>query len=159
MIVELTQGFQAEIDDSDRELVAAFRWKVLKAGSKRYAARSRRSETGRVDETILMHRVICAAPEGVLVDHKDGNGLNNRRSNLRLATQQQNAVNSKHEKGRSGFRGVYWNKEKGLWQAQISGKYLGRFENAEDGARAYDAAAWERHREFAVLNFPDEARR
>lgn len=158
MNIELTQGFVAIVDDDDAGLVERYRWKVLKAAGHFYACRSTRKAT------ILMHRAILGAPPELWVDHRNGNGLDNRRSNLRLATARQNTVNRRKTSGFSSFKGVYWNKERSLWQAQIGdgatseGRqkviYLGRFESEEAAARAYDAKALEMHGEFANLNFP-----
>jgi hypothetical protein len=115
------------------------------------------------NSALLMHRAVMNAKKGELVDHKDGNGLNNQKSNLRLCTNRQNLANSQKARGKSRFKGVYWNTARGKWQAQIgagfrNGKlaveYLGRFENEEEAARAYDRRAFELHGEFAVLNFP-----
>ena len=121
------------------------------------------------DESIGLHRLIMGLPD-CHVDHKDHNGLNNRRSNLRLANNQQNQANSRlSKKNTTGYRGVRYaprkgylgiNKSKGrkAWQAQIKinykSKYLGSFSTKEEAALAYDAAALSAFGEFASLNFP-----
>jgi hypothetical protein len=102
------------------------------------------------------------APRGLLVDHRNTNGLDNRRSNLRLATYSQNNCNKAKRKNTSSrYVGVCFNKQLKRWGAYIKpqGKkiFLGYFDNEIDAAHAYDAAARKYHGEFARLNFPEEA--
>lgn len=113
-----------------------------------------------------MHRLIMGFPKHMVVDHIDGDGLNNRRSNLRLVTRAQNnrksnSVLPRHNK--SGFRGVCLEKSSKKWcafirTADVNRKQtrIGRFKTAEEAARAYDQAAKKFHGEFATLNFPEE---
>ena len=108
---------------------------------------------------ILMHRFILHSPPGVKTDHKDGNGLNNQRSNIRFASDSQNAQNkTKHSNRHGRFKGVTWNANAGKWMAQIMAKriyyYLGLFSHEEEAAKVYDRAAKELHGEFAKTNFP-----
>lgn len=108
---------------------------------------------------IKMHRLILNAPHGTEVDHRDGNGLNNTRDNLRLAVGGQN----KHNRGplrnnKSGYKGV-WQTKPNQWGVQITHNsvhiHVGVFTSPEDAARAYDAKAKELFGEFAWLNFPE----
>lgn len=141
----------AIIDDENAELVASYRWRLM-AGC--YAA------TRPAPSTILyMHRLILDVPLGVQVDHINHNGLDNRRVNLRLATNGQNSANRVlGSDSRSGFKGVSW--DAGRWRARIKvdqqDRHLGRFDIPEAAARAYDRAAREHFGEFAWLNFPGE---
>src|SRR3546814_3106867 len=94
---------------------------------------------------LMMHRLIMNAPRGVEVDHINGNGLDNRRENLRLASTSQNQMNRKRTRSACGFKGVTFNKGCGKWQAQIkrAGKniYLGLHETPERASAAYKGAA------------------
>jgi len=110
-----------------------------------------------------LHRIIWAyhngpIPEGIFIDHIDGNKSNNKIDNLRAATPSQNGASRKGlpSHNTSGFVGV--SRSKGKWQAQIGYqgkyKYIGTFENKDDAARARDAAAIKAHGEFAYLNLP-----
>lgn len=106
--------------------------------------------------TKLFHRLIMGCPPS-RVDHIDHDPLNNRRSNLRLASAAQNAFNAyRHRDNQSGFKGVYFDKQTQMWRSQImaNGKRysLGRFATAKEAAAAYDIAASNLHGEFARLN-------
>lgn len=111
---------------------------------------------------VLLHRFLLDAPTGVMVDHKNGNGLDCTRGNLRVANRNQKQHNSGPRNGTSRFKGVY-RKTKNRWAAQIKARqtyrYLGLFATEEDAASAYDEAAKELHGEFARLNFPDDTPR
>ena len=98
------------------------------------------------------------APEHLLVDHIDHNGLNNCRSNLRLSTMAQNVRNTISRGGSSKYKGVHWCKRSKKWTGQIcfngKGHHLGGFRDEIEAAKAYDKRAKELHGEFACLNFP-----
>lgn len=146
--VSLTQGFDAIIDSQDVPLVAGYRWVIL-SNSKTGHAYAARYEAGKC---FLMHRVILGATAGTFVDHADGDGLNNRRSNIRLATHAQNMVNRiKDRRNKLGIRGV--SKEKGKYRAKITpgGKtvHLGTYKTPEEAAAAYRGACIAIWGEFA----------
>lgn len=117
---------------------------------------------GTACETYLLHRLITRVPVGRQIDHKNRDQLDNRRSNLRIATPSQNSAN-KVARGISGLKGVHDTRRspplKKPWAAHIQSqgkkKNLGYFATAEEAGRAYDAAALELFGEFAVLNFPE----
>jgi len=92
-----------------------------------------------------------------VIDHINRNGLDNRRANLRPATVAQNAWNSRRRKNRSGYKGVWFARDKGKFHAAIwhnnKREYLGYFDSPISAAKAYDLAAKKYHKEFAVLNF------
>ncbi len=105
-----------------------------------------------------MHRQIMNAPAGLVVDHIDGNGLNNRKSNLRVCTQGQNSLNSRPRRNCSSrYKGVSFYKRDKIWQAQIFYNFrtinIGRFDDEVEAALAYDRKAEELFGEFAYLNF------
>lgn len=161
--VPLTRGYVAIVDDCDAERVLPHSWRVDMAhNSLRYARASlgRRSDGDRRD--VQLHRFILDAPADVLVDHRNHDGLDNRRSNLRLATASENSSNRRSLPGAtSAFLGVTWHRQAQRWQAAIKkdrrSKYLGLYESEIAAARAYDAAAQHIHGEFAQLNFPEAA--
>lgn len=156
VFIPLTQGKVATIDFEDFDKVRPYRWNAFRGRKTWYARRS----VGTDSQKIYLHRQLLAASSWEQVDHRDGNGLNNRRDNLRLCSNAQNhqARQSKHLLATSNYRGVCWDFARGLWFAQIKhkGKHynLGRFVNAEDAARAYDKKARELFGEFASPNFP-----
>lgn len=109
----------------------------------------------------LLHRLIMGELNGHIVDHIDRDPLNNSRANLRLATKSTNAMNRpKPKSNTSGYKGVRWNKERKLWDANIQvdkvNRFLGRYDTPQEAAKVYDYHARILHKDFAYLNFPDE---
>jgi HNH endonuclease len=156
--IPLTKNCVAVIDDEDA-WIANFKWIVTIIRSKRYACRFIRI-SGRKKQ-LLMHRVILGVRDTVQVDHKDGDGLNNRRGNIRACTPTQNQANRGKEPNRSSqYKGVCWVPSRNRWQAaiRIGGQttLLGRFRDECDAATAYNFAADLTHGEFARLNVPKE---
>ena len=152
--IKLTHGKYAIVDVEDYEKLAQEDWHLWESGS--YNQYAIRYEEGK---SLKMHRVIMNAPAGFVVDHKNGEGLDNRKTNLRITTQAQNQYNRKKYKGKttSQYKGVHRKHDRKKYIAKIrcNGKriFLGYFDNEIDAAKAYDAAARLHHGEFAVLNF------
>jgi hypothetical protein len=162
--IELTQGKFAIVDAEDAPALLAYSWQASKSDKTMtsyqtyYARRAERGPDGK-PRYVQMHRQIMDAPEEMEVDHRDGDGLNNRRYNLRVCTHAQNGANQRIPKNnRSGFKGVYTQKDCSGWIAKIQKTYLGLYLSAEEAARAYDTAAVRTFGEFASLNFPDDFR-
>ncbi len=148
--IHLTQGKFAVVDDSDYEWLSQYTWHYNKYG---YAARRlSRSEGGKI---MSLHRQIMGNPQGHIIDHADGDGLNNQRSNLRLATKSLNAINSKRRHSAPDLpRGVKKRGNSYGARLRVMGQeyWLGSFRTAQEAAEAYDAAAVRHFGEFARLN-------
>ena len=158
--IALLRGYFTIIDLADYELASRFKWTARvhqrEDGLARNIYAIYRTHEG---EIVSLHRFLLGvvAQPDILVDHKDGDGLNNRRSNLRVCQYHQNSANQRLAvNNTSGFKGVSWDKQSGKWKAYIGVKgklyNLGRFADIRDAARTYNAAAIERFGEFANLN-------
>ena len=146
------------VDDADTHLLANHTWTISRYGSTFYAYRQTSTIGGTPSRKLYLHREVLNAPDGVNVDHINGNGLDCRRSNLRLADQTLNNANARPRVGTSRFKGVYFDRSRGKWSARIQSRgrqsFLGRFDSEEEAALAYDAAASVHFGQFARLNFP-----
>lgn len=159
--VPLSQGRVALIDAADAERVLAFKWSALCTSPGRKKPRwygYRHDYSVKPPKGIYLHRFILDATQGVEVDHWNGDGLDCRRANLRLATRSQNAQNIRVCRGAVPFRGVHPVRD--WWRAEIDCKGVTTrsrlFDTAEDAARAYDVLSRKLHGEFGVRNFPKE---
>jgi hypothetical protein len=157
--IQLTQGQVAIVDDLWFDKLNQYKWCAMWSPEIKsfYAARNSKTFFGK-RVTILMHAVVAKTPKGFYTDHINHNTLDNRTNNLRVCTNSQNQMNQrKRADNTSGYRGVV--KHGCKWQAKIklNGKWshLGTYQEPEDAARAYDAAAKRLHGEYAVLNFRD----
>ncbi len=157
--IPLTQGKVAIVDIEDYERLACFKWAALRRGRQhiiwhavRYAGGGRRNQ-----HYSYMHREVINARAEFVVDHIDGDGLNNRRSNLRECTTPQN-VRSQIKRQGQEYKGITFSKKEQKWIAQIKNesvaRRIGTFDKAIDAARAYDRAAILYHGDFARINFP-----
>lgn len=139
-LIKLTQGKFAQVDDEDFEELNKHEWYAHKEGNAFYAVRhpSKKESVGGVPKTVRMHRILINATPGIVTDHRDGNGLNNQKKNLRNAN-------------RLGIKGVYWHTagKKFEVRIQVGGKfiYLGLFSCLEKAKRA--------HREAELKYFGD----
>jgi hypothetical protein len=156
--VPLTKGYSTIISPEDVALVCRWKWQAhVKPDGRVYARRT--SEIGGGKETIRLHRLIMSAPAGIMVDHINGNALDNRRCNLRFCDNRQNIQNAKKRKTggcSSKFKGVYRIEGRRPWRALIyimgRKKYLGCFETEIEAAAAYNAAAVKNFNQFARCN-------
>jgi hypothetical protein len=156
--IYLGEGEFTIVEPPDYYAYGKYRWIFSGEGYNFYAIREMKIGPKKT-KIVSLHREIMNAPKGILVDHQNNNGLDNRRANLRLATYSQNAINKpKKANTSSKYRGVCFEKSCQEWGAfiRINGKQtrLGRFENEIDAAKTYDKAARKYHKEFARLNFP-----
>jgi hypothetical protein len=128
--IPLTRGMAALVDEEDYERISQFKWSAQKNCNTFYAKRNTPATNGKRQGIELMHRRILAPPRGMEVDHINGNGLDNRRKNLRVVTRQQNSQN-RHQIKTSRFPGVYWHDRDQKWRSQIrihgKRKFLGSF--------------------------------
>jgi len=174
--IPLTRGKYAIVDPEDYEWLMQYKWHANNGRGKFYAVNSRMQKMHRLimfgvkQEYRISLLTTCRDRQNggggkrrsqLFVDHINGNGLDNRKANLRLATPVQNNWNTKSGMGRgkSQYKGVKWHKHVKKWVAVISvdgrKKHLGYFTDEKEAAKAYDRAAKELRGEFAVLNFPD----
>ena len=151
--IKLTQGMVAMVDDEDFDMVSAYSWFANRINNIYYASRKIRKENGKRTD-LRLHRFILGITDAdVSVDHKNGNGLDNRRENLRVCTQANNALNRAINKNNStGYPGVRWYESRKKFRADIQFNKrkisLGYFDDAVKASEAYDAKAKELFGEF-----------
>lgn len=149
--IQLTQGYKAIIDEGDYDMISLYSWHVADVHGNLYAARTIAGQKQ------YMHRLIAGNGTGK-VDHRNGDGLDNRRANLRSATDSQQQANRGKQKGNhtSQYKGVCFRTRNGKWLASIKVKgkslHLGYFPTEEAAALAYNEAAAIYFGEFARLN-------
>jgi hypothetical protein len=150
--IPLTQGKFALVDDEDYESLSRHKWYYCRAAHARtgYAYRMLGPRVGRIQ--VRMHGVLLSAPPGMQIDHRNRDGLDNRRSNLRLVTSTGQILNRGLNKNNtSGVKGVTWDRSKAKWAARIGVRYrtrhLGYFEDKCDAIQARRSAEALLHRE------------
>jgi hypothetical protein len=151
MEIPLTRGMVAYIDDADAVLVLQYKWHAHESESERFYAAAYGGGGRRNRRYIYMHRLITGSD---FTDHWDGDGLNNRRKNLRPCTESQNHCNRRKSKGTSSqFKGVWFDKSRKKWAAEIKldrkKRFLGRFDTEEEAAEVRRKIPFELHGEFA----------
>ncbi len=157
--IYLGEGKFAIVDEQDYYRYNDFSWSPQKKSRTYYAIRVI-SDCEKTLRIVSLHREVMNHPRGLLVDHKNGDGLDNRRANLRTATRFDSTHNRRKRKTKTSSRylGVHLEKETGRWVVRIRNRgkrmWLGSFAEEEEAAKAYDAAARKYHGEFARLNFP-----
>lgn len=162
--IKLTQGKVALVDDADYERLKGFKWHVVHAAprlwyAERYVSNREQGRPygSRAGHCEYLHHAVIG--KKIKTDHKDGDGLNNQRHNLRPATSRQNGANRRKRFGCSSrFKGVSWNKRSNCWLVHFGPsnrrQHIGCFVDEIEAARAYDRCALEAFGEFAKLNFP-----
>jgi hypothetical protein len=152
--IALTKGKHAIVDAEDYDRLAQHKWMAFFTCGNWYASRAQKGKC------ILMHRQIMNPPRGLVVDHINGNGLDNRRCNLRICTYGQNSVHRRPRGDSSRFKCVYRDEKRNLWRSTpfYRGRsvYNGRYASEIDAARASDYMNVQLNGEFAYLNFPAE---
>jgi hypothetical protein len=153
-LIPLSQGLYAIINESDLEKVSQYKYYAKRNTNTWYAERTEMRKNGK-RHTVCLHEDIMGIREGLEIDHKNGNGLDCRRENLRHCTRRQNMQNCRPYKGRR-FKGITLSKRGKKYRARIScnGKriHLGHFETEIEAAQAYDMAAIEHFGTFARIN-------
>ena len=156
--IPLTQGKVALIDDEDYDFLNQWKWCAMQNYHIFYATHGICIAKGKWTME-QMHRLILGLQPGdnKQTDHRDGNGLNNQRSNLRSCTTMQNQQSSRKKTvGTSKYKGVHWHRCGRKWCSQVSvnkkQKYLGLFNSEANAARAYDITALQHHGQFALTN-------
>jgi hypothetical protein len=159
----LTKGQVALVDEADFDWLNQWSWHARGISRTWYAGRVVRTSPGRRGSrvTIYMHRLILGVGPGEEVDHRDGNGLNNRRGNLRVCSHGQNTMNSQKARSKtSQFKGVHWSRSSKTWVVSIrkrSGpRHIKYFKSEVEAAKEYDRVARVWFGEFARLNFPGD---
>jgi hypothetical protein len=152
--IPLTKGYFAIVDAADYDWLSQYKWTTQIGGNKVYPVRN---DHGR---SVLMHRQIMQPNPDQVVDHVNGNGLDQRRANMRCCTQGENLCNRKPCAKKSQYKGVRWLERKQKWAAVIThhGRtyWLGTFDTEEAAARAYDRRARVLFGPYARLNFPED---
>jgi hypothetical protein len=151
--IPLTQGQSALVDDDDYEELSKHKWYAHMSHGHYYAIRNSLRQNGK-RTAVKMHRQIINVPDGMATDHINGDGLDNRKCNLRICNPQQNNTNSKKRtNSTSVYKGVFKVKGCNRWAAKARREYLGLFKSEKEAAKAYDVKAKELFGEYARLNF------
>jgi hypothetical protein len=147
--IPLTQNKVAIVDDKDFVELSKYKWYFAQG----YAVRN----SPPPQRKIFMHRIILNPTKGKIIDHINGDSLDNRQDNLRMSTVSENQHNQKVRKNISGYKGVHWHKRIKKWHAKIKVEmndiHLGYFSDRVEAAKAYNKGAKLYHGEFAKLNF------
>lgn len=154
--IPLTKGLWVLCDWEDATFLSQWNWSACKSRTDDNFYARRRMRINDDHRNKNLHQLLLRTSDGNTVDHRNGNSLDNRRCNLRLATHAQQSWNRRLQKSnRSGYKGVYWNKQARKWHACCTShnkrNHLGFFDIKEDAAQAYILAAYLQHGEFIRL--------
>jgi hypothetical protein len=148
--IPLGRGLYALVDDEDYEQLSKLNW---------HLHQSKNNDGYYASSNLKMHRLITNAPPGTVVDHINGNKLDNRKKNLRLCTNAENQQNTKSRGGTSQYKGVHYNQKSGKWMGAFvfnsTRYYCGTYASEKECARAVDKKRKEVCDSFAVLNLPE----
>lgn len=150
MIIKTKSGDSILIDDSDEPVLSKYSWHLIDKGRNKYAAAHINGKR------VRMHRLLMDVKPGEIVDHINGDKLDNRRSNLRICSASQNSCNrGKTVKNKSGYKGVVLNRGRYVVAIRLQGKAYSfcSYKTAKEAAHVYDQVAMQLHGEFAATNF------
>jgi len=156
----MAQPQYAKVDPANYKRLRGHEWLSKKGKNSFYARRRVPTGKGGKETLVYMHQEVIKVPDGMVVDHINHDGMDNREANLRAATRAQNIRNRKKfsNSSSSKYKGVSWRKKTRKWEVLITFErkriFLGCFRSEIDAAKAYDRAAIKYHGEFASLNFP-----
>jgi len=159
----MAQPKYTKVDQADYERLRGYEWFAKKANKCFYARGCVADNKTGKEKMLYMHQMVIKVPDGMVVDHINHDGMDNRKANLRAATRAQNMRNRKKFANSSGskYKGIYFRKRTRKWEAMITFErkkiFLGCFRSEIEAAKAYDRAAMKYHGEFASLNFPESA--
>lgn len=149
--IKLTKGKVAVVDDEDYEWLNSFRWHASWSGNRFYVCR--RVTENKKSRIVYMHRFIMSDVDGMVVDHSDGDSLNNTRANLRHVTRSKNNVNCIKKSKSNNFKGVTFRKSLNKWIAQChdgkTTKYLGMFTTEQEAHECFKSKHLELHGEYS----------
>jgi hypothetical protein len=160
-MIPMAQPRYAKVDPADYERLRKYEWLARKGKNSFYARRRVPTGKAKKEKLVYMHQMVVKVPDGMVIDHINQEGMDNRSDNLRAATYSQNLCNRKKRSGAmySIYKGTHWHKNHKKWLARITFEkktiHLGYFPSEIEAAKAYDRAAIKYHGEFACLNFPD----
>lgn len=160
-LLSLTKGKYAQVDDEDYYWLSQWNWFAIETKGAWYARRSKKKGVLRSGEPfeVYLHRVVMRCSDKTkVVDHRDHDGLNCQKVNLRTCTKSENNRNLCSRKGSSSsYLGVTWDSSRSKWSSRLKCKgktfNIGRFNNEIEAAKAYDLVAKEQFGNFANLNF------
>jgi len=163
-LIKLSKGYFAKVDDESYDYLNQWKWhyqpmisqgRAIGGYAQRWTYIRHPVDREYIKKVAVhMHRLVLNAPDDLIVDHINGDGVDNQKANLRLATTLQNCRNTKKAHNKSSIhKGVSWNKQHQRWRARLEQKDLGFFKNEHLAALFYDFWATFRYGEFAKTNF------